>query len=102
MRAAAFTTSQATALAGALAAHQVEVDPRYTSQACAECGTIDRSNRLDQATFACVACGHTDNADTNAARNIHQARALAVEPPKRTLRRVGKRKQLRETVDVAA
>ena len=80
----------------------VEVDPRYTSQACAECGTIDRSNRPDQATFACVACGHTDNADTNAARNIHQARALAVEPPKRTLRRVGKRKQLRETVDVAA
>jgi putative transposase len=80
----------------------VEVDPRYTSQACAECGTIDKGNRLDQATFACLHCGHTDNADVNAARNIHQARALAVEPPKRTLRRVGKRKQLRETVDVAA
>lgn len=71
----------------------VEVDPRYTSQACAECGVIDRANRRDQATFECVACGHTDNADVNAARNIHQARALAVEPPKRTLRRVGKRKQ---------
>lgn len=80
----------------------VEVDPRYTSQACAECGTIDRANRQDQATFACVACGHTDNADVNAARNIHQARSLAVEPPKRTLRRVGKRKQLQEAINVAA
>jgi putative transposase len=80
----------------------VEVDPRYTSQACAECGAIDRANRQDQATFVCVACGHTDNADVNAARNIHQASALAVEPPQRTLRRVGKRKQLRETDNVAA
>jgi len=80
----------------------VEVDPRYTSQACAECGTIDRANRKDQATFECVACGHTDNADVNAARNIHQARSLAVEPPKRTLRRVGKRKQLSEAISVAA
>jgi putative transposase len=80
----------------------VEVDPRYTSQACAECGAIDRANRPDQATFACVACGHTDNADVNAARNIHQSRALAVEPPKRTLRRVGKRKQIRETIHISA
>jgi putative transposase len=78
----------------------VEVDPAYTSQACAECGSIDRANRPDQATFACISCGHTDNADINAARNIHQARSLAVEPPKRTLRRVGKRKQLGETVHV--
>ena len=80
----------------------VEVDPRYTSQTCAECGAIDRANRPDQATFACVACGQTDNADVNAARNIHQARALAVEPPKRTLRRVGKRKQIREAIHIAA
>ncbi len=71
----------------------VEVDPRYTSQACAECGSIDRANRPDQATFVCVSCGHADNSDINAARNIHQARALAVESPKRILRRVGKRKQ---------
>ncbi len=80
----------------------VEVDPRYTSLACAGCGTIDRASRKDQATFECVACGHEDNADVNAARNIHQARALAVEPLKRTLRQVGKRKQLREAINVAA
>jgi putative transposase len=83
-------------------AQLVEVDSRYTSQACAECGSIDRANRPDQATFACLSCGHTDNADINAARNIHQARSLAVEPPKRTLRRVGKRKQLWEAINVAA
>lgn len=78
------------------------VDPPYTSQGCAECGCIDAASRIDQATFVCVHCGHTDNADVNAARNILQARALAVEPPKRTLRRVGKRKQLKEATHVAA
>ena len=36
----------------------------------------------------------------NAARNILQAGALAVESPKRTLRRVGKRKHLVETTHV--
>jgi hypothetical protein len=60
------------------------------------------ASRIDQATFVCVHCGHTDNADVNAARNILQARALAVEPPKRTLRRVGKRKQLKQATHVAA
>jgi putative transposase len=79
----------------------VEVEAAYTSQACAECGIIDRANRQDQATFVCVACGHEDNADVNAARIIHQARALAVESPKRVLRRAGKRKQLREAISVA-
>lgn len=71
----------------------MEVRAAYTSQTCAECGAIDRASRPDQATFKCTSCGHSDNADVNAARNILQARALAVEPPKRTLRRVGKRKQ---------
>jgi len=79
----------------------IYVDPRYTSQTCAECGCIDRASRRDQATFICVHCGHEDNADTNGARNIHQARALAVEPPKRTLRRVGKRKHRMEATHVA-
>lgn len=73
-----------------------EVPAAYTSQTCAECGVVDRESRPDQSTFRCTACGHADNADVNAARNILQARTLAVEPPKRTLRRVGKRKQLKE------
>jgi putative transposase len=71
----------------------VEVPAPYTSQGCAECGVIDKASRKDRDHFECVACGHTDCADHNAARNIHQASALAAEPPKRTLRRVGKRKK---------
>jgi len=46
------------------------VDPRNTSKTCNACGCIDSANRKDQATFFCVSCGHSANADTNAARNI--------------------------------
>ena len=46
------------------------IDPRYTSQACSSCGSIDKRNRPDQATFSCIACSHTEPADLNAARNI--------------------------------
>jgi putative transposase len=45
------------------------VDPRNTSRACNRCGSVDDHNRKDEA-FRCVACGHTDHADLNAARNI--------------------------------
>lgn len=50
----------------------VFVDPRNTSRQCAECAHIDKKNRPNQATFICVSCGHSANADTNAARNIRQ------------------------------
>lgn len=73
-----------------------KVEAAYTSKTCAECGVVDANSRVDQATFVCTGCGHTDNADVNAARNILQARTLAVEPPKRTLWRVGKRKHREE------
>ncbi len=46
------------------------VDPRNTSRTCAECGHIDKRNRKTQPEFLCVACGHSSNADDNAARNI--------------------------------
>ena len=42
----------------------------YTSQQCNVCGCIDRENRQKQEEFSCVECGHTDNADLNAAKNI--------------------------------
>jgi putative transposase len=48
----------------------VVVDPRYTSQTCAECGTIDSGSRESQARFRCVACAHAQHADVNAARVI--------------------------------
>ena len=48
----------------------IAVDPAYTSQTCAACGVIDARSRRSQADFECVACGHADNADLNAAANI--------------------------------
>ena len=51
----------------------VTVDPRYTSQRCAECGHTEAANRVSQAVFRCCSCGHGDHADVNAARNILRA-----------------------------
>ena len=48
----------------------VEVDYRYTSQTCSSCGYTSRENRRSQAVFKCLACGHEENADVNAAKNI--------------------------------
>ncbi|MGP3689694.1 RNA-guided endonuclease InsQ/TnpB family protein [Streptomyces sp. IBSNAI002] len=48
----------------------VYVDPAYTSQQCSVCGHIDRKNRVDQATFACRACGFLADADDNASHNL--------------------------------
>lgn len=46
------------------------VPPRNTSLTCNNCGCIDKGNRISQAQFKCVSCGHVDNADFNAAKNI--------------------------------
>lgn len=46
------------------------VNPNHTSQECHECGNIDKENRLSQSEFVCKSCGHTTNADHNAALNI--------------------------------
>lgn len=51
----------------------VTVDPRHTSQTCAECGHVEAGNRVNQAAFHCLACGHGAHADVNAARNILRA-----------------------------
>jgi len=46
------------------------INPAYTSQKCACCGQISKDNRKTQARFICIACGYTENADINGARNI--------------------------------
>jgi len=51
----------------------VAVDPRHTSQRCAECGHVAAGNRVTQAEFRCLQCGHEANADVNAAVNILRA-----------------------------
>jgi putative transposase len=48
----------------------VAVPPAYTSQACSACGYTAPENRKSQALFSCVTCGHAENADRNAAKNI--------------------------------
>jgi putative transposase len=57
----------------------IEVDPRYTSQTCPECGRVDRANRRSRASFHCVSCGFAAPADATAARNV-RARATVMWP----------------------
>ena len=46
------------------------VSPAYTSRRCRCCGHEAAENRKTQSVFACVTCGHTENADVHAAKNI--------------------------------
>lgn len=49
------------------------INPKYTSQRCSNCGNIDSDNRnckTNQEKFECTACGHKENADINASKNI--------------------------------
>ena len=55
------------------------VDPRNTSRECSECGYTDKANRQTQDKFVCKCCGHSLNADINAARNI-SSRASVSKP----------------------
>jgi putative transposase len=48
----------------------IAINPRNTSRTCACCGHIAAENRTTQSCFHCVSCGHTQNADINAAQNI--------------------------------
>ena len=56
------------------------VNAAYTSQTCSVCGHVDKENRKTQATFKCVACGHSANADHNAALNILARAGLPSAP----------------------
>ncbi len=47
----------------------VRVSPRNTSRRCHECGMVDKESRK-RSRFRCTACGHEDDADINAARNV--------------------------------
>jgi putative transposase len=47
----------------------VEVNPAYTSRICAACGEVNGKPRTYRV-FACSVCGHADDRDVNATRNI--------------------------------
>ena len=51
----------------------IAIDPRHTSQRCAQCRHTAAGNRATRAEFRCLACGHQANADVNAAINILRA-----------------------------
>lgn len=61
-------------------------DPWKTSQRCV-CGNIDRRNRKGEK-FLCLSCGHKDNADHNASKNlellglagVYSLRSLPIKP----------------------
>jgi putative transposase len=51
----------------------IAVDPRNTSRTCPHCGHAAKENRVTQAEFRCVACGHTAHADVVGALNVLRA-----------------------------
>ncbi|MGE5136646.1 MAG: RNA-guided endonuclease InsQ/TnpB family protein [Gemmatimonadota bacterium] len=53
-----------------------KVSPAFTSQACSQCGIVDREARESQAVFRCRSCGYCGNADVNAACNIAAGHAV--------------------------
>lgn len=55
----------------------VFVDPAYSSKECAECGHVDRLNRISQARFACRSCGVVAHADRNASHVLARRGATA-------------------------
>ena len=58
--------------------------PAFTSQRCSQCAWVHEDNR-DDVHFQCTACGHTADADLNAAINI----ALQLPKLKRASQRTG-------------
>jgi putative transposase len=46
------------------------VSPKNTSRKCRMCGHTSIENRQTQENFLCVECGHNENADIHAAKNI--------------------------------
>jgi putative transposase len=45
------------------------VNPKYTSQTCSHCQHIDKNSRNGEK-FICTNCGHIDDANLQAARNV--------------------------------
>jgi putative transposase len=47
------------------------VDPKGSSQTCSDCGHVAKENRRRKV-FRCVACGHAEDADTNASKIVER------------------------------
>lgn len=62
----------------------IRINPAYTSQTCNECKAVDKLSRISQSEFVCTSCGHTANADLNAAKNI-KSKGIALERQREAL-----------------
>lgn len=81
----------------------VAVNPAYTSQQCSACGYTEAGNRKTQASFVCLTCGHAENADQNAAKNILAAgQAVRAEDESLAMACGGKPSGARRSRKVAA
>lgn len=86
----------------------LDVEPRNTSRTCSSCGTVDAESR-DGKDFNCTSCGHSEDADVNAARVVLalglRGEVAAPKKPKKKLHSVvGKRRKAKEptTADAGA
>jgi putative transposase len=66
-----------------------KISPAYTSMTCNACRHCEPGNRKSQA-FLCLACGHADHADVNAARNIAAGHAVTARGGPELLRPVNR------------
>lgn len=57
----------------------LEVPARNTSRTCAGCGHVAAASRINRDLFRCVACGHEDDADRNAAIGIRRRGLVALD-----------------------
>lgn len=51
----------------------IAVDPAHTSTTCSVCGHVEADNRRTPDKFRCLHCGHEEQADANAGKNIRRA-----------------------------
>jgi len=58
------------------------VDPRYTSQKCSVCKTVDKTSRQDDI-YHCAKCGFTANSDINSSVNIRDNYLGRIQPSNR-------------------
>jgi len=69
----------------------VQIPAAYTSATCRICGHCEKANRQSQAVFECLKCGHVENADANASKNILRLglESLGIQSLEATSKRFG-------------
>lgn len=62
----------------------IRVDAKHISRQCPECGVLKDSNPVERGsrTFRCAACGHVEDVDVVAARNVEMRGLAEIAKPK--------------------